>query len=98
MISQFTDILNILIAKVNSIQTLLQTQTLQQTVSSLPFIPHALREEILRMLGNPVTSLQIQQKVQLGITQITSTWKDYAQSLGTLAVNMLTRFFSSLFQ
>ena len=98
MISQFTDIINILIAKINAIQTLLQTEKLNQIVASIPLIPNALRQEILRLLSDPATSLQFQQKIQTTITQVTSTRKDYAQSLGTLAVNMLTSFVSSLVQ
>lgn len=98
MISQFTDIINILIAKINSIQALLQTEKLDQIVASIPLIPNALRQEILRLLSDPVTSLQFQQKTQTTITQVTSTRKDYAQSLWTLAVSMLTSFVSSLVQ
>ena len=98
VISQFTDIINILVAKINAIQTLLQTEKLNQIVASIPLIPNALRQEILRLLSDPVTSLQFQQKIQGTINQVTSTWKDYAQSLGTLAVSILTSFFSSLVQ
>jgi predicted PurR-regulated permease PerM len=81
MITQFTDLINILVAKLNTFQALIQNQSLEQTVATLPLIPNAIRQELLRMLADPVTSIQLQQRIQTSIAQVTSAWKDYAQSL-----------------
>lgn len=95
IINELTSVINILLAKLNAIQSLLQTQTIEQTVASMPFIPNVLRQEVLHMLSDPATSVQFQTKIQTSITQFASAWKDYAQSLGTFAVNMLTGVFTS---
>ncbi|MEI6426064.1 MAG: AI-2E family transporter [Candidatus Absconditabacteria bacterium] len=95
VINELTSVINILLAKLNTIQALLQTQTIEQTIASIPLIPHALRQEILHMLSDPATSVQFQTKIQTTINQFSSAWKDYAQSLGTFAVNMLTGVFTS---
>jgi len=96
VINELTTVINILLAKLNAIQLVLQTQTVEQTVASMPLLPHALRQEILHMLSDPATSVQFQQKIQTTISQFSSAWKDYAQSLWTFAVNMLTGVFTSL--
>ncbi len=95
VINELTSVINILLAKLNTIQALLQTQTIEQTIASIPLIPHALRQEILHMLSDPATSVQFQTKIQTTINQFSSAWKDYAQSLWTFAVNMLTWVFTS---
>ena len=98
IINQLTDVMNIFLAKITTFQTILQTQNSQEIVASIPLLPHTLRQEILRMLNDPVTSAQFQVKIQTSITQFSSAWRYYAESLGTFAVNMLTGLFSSLLQ
>lgn len=96
IINQLSDLINIFIGKANTIQSLLHDKNLDQLFASIPFIPKTLRAEILNMLSDPTTATQIKLQLEKSLAQFSSAWKDYAQSLGTVAVSMISNIVASL--
>jgi len=96
MVNQISELANIFLAKLNTFQTLLHNENLGQIVSSIPFLPKAFRWELLSMLNDPTTALQIKQQLEANVSQFSSAWQDYAQSLWTFAVNMISWLVESL--
>lgn len=95
MINQFSDLMNILIAKLNTFQILLHNENLEQIVGAIPLLPKSFRAEILNMLSDPSTAMQIKNQLESSLSQFSTTRQSYAQSLGNLAVNMLSGLVSS---
>ena len=96
MVNQISELANIFLAKLNTFQTLIHNENLGQIISSIPLLPKALRWELLSMLNDPATAIQIQQQLEANVSKFSSTWQDYAQSLWTFAVNMISWLVESL--
>lgn len=98
VVNQMTEIINILLVKMNSIQTMLQTQGLVETLKSSGLLSHYVQKEVFHNFSDPAMVANLQTKLQESLTQLSSMWSSYAQMFGNFAVNFVTGFASFLTQ
>lgn len=98
LINQTTEIINILLVKMNAFQTTLQNQGLVEVLKSSGLLSHYVQKEIFHDFSDPTLITNIQTKIQESLTQLSSMWSSYAQMFGNFAVNFVTGFASFLTQ
>ena len=96
LINQITEIINIFLVKLNTLQTSIQTKGLVEVLKSSGFLSNYVKQEVFHNFSDPemVTDLQI--KLQSSMAQLSNMWSSYAQSLGNFAVNFVTGFVTFL--
>ncbi|HCB51946.1 TPA: hypothetical protein DEP21_05290 [Patescibacteria group bacterium] len=94
LLNQITEIINIFIVKLNTLQTSLQTKGLVEVLKSSGLLSHYVQQEIFHDFSDPALVQSIQVKIQTSISKISSMWTSYAQSIGNLAVSFVSGLFS----
>jgi len=92
--NQITEILNILVIKVNAFQNALQTQGLVEVLKSTGLLSDYVKSEVFHNFTDPQMVLQLQNQIQTSISNLSNTRTSYAQLFGNLAVNFFTGFAS----
>lgn len=96
VVNQMTTIINLLLVKMNALQTAIQTQWLVEVLKSSWLLSHYIQKEVFNNFTDPALISNIQVKLQASLAQLASMWSSYAQSIGNFAVNFVTWFVTFL--
>lgn len=92
LFNQISDIINILLVKINSLNIRLQNEWLIEILRSNWFLSKYIEKEIFNNFTDPYLISNLQEKLQQSISEIARTWTNYAQTLGNFAVTFVTGF------
>ncbi|MDD3262462.1 MAG: AI-2E family transporter [Candidatus Absconditabacteria bacterium] len=92
ILNQVTDIINILLMKINSFNIRLQNEGLVEILRSSGLLSTYIQKEIFHDFSDPALIIDLQTKIQASISQIARMWTNYAQTLGNFAVTFVTGF------
>lgn len=92
ILNQVTDIINILLMKINSFNIRLQNEWLVEILRSSWLLSTYIQKEIFHDFSDPALIIDLQTKIQASISQIARMWTNYAQTLGNFAVTFVTWF------
>ncbi len=98
LMNQISDIINILLIKINSFNIRLQDEWLVEILKSSWFLSHYVQKEIFHNFSDPTLINDLQQKIQTSISEIAKMRTSYAQTIGNFAVSFVTWFASLLTQ
>ena len=94
LFNQITEILNILVVKVNTFQSALQSKGLVEVLRSTGLLSDYVKKEVFHNFSDPQMIIQLQNQIQTSISNLSNTRTNYAQIFGNLAVNFFTGFAS----
>lgn len=92
ILNQVTEIINILLIKINSFNIRLQNEWLVEILRSSGLLSSYIQKEIFHDFSDPALIIDLQTKIQASISQIARMWTNYAQTLGNFAVTFVTWF------
>jgi len=92
VLNQITEIINILLIKINSFNIRLQNEWLVEILRSSWLLSSYIQKEIFHDFSDPTLVADLQTKIQASISQIARMWTNYAQTLGNFAVTFVTGF------
>ena len=96
VLNQLTEIINILLMKINTFNIRLQNEWLIEILRSSWLLSQYVQKEIFHDFSDPALIIDIQNKIQASMSQIVRMWSSYAQKLGNFAVTFVTWFASFL--
>lgn len=96
LVNQFTDIINTLLIKVNTLNLRLQTEWLVEVLKSSGLLSKYLQKEVFHDFSDPTLITNLQNTIQSIISQTAKMRSSYAQSLWNFAVNFVTWFATAL--
>lgn len=97
IVNQSSDIIKLVLERVNSFQTMLQTQGLDKVINDSWLIPWYFKQPIIQSLKNPEVYATVQSAVQQNISQIVSFWTSYVKNVWWIVVTAVSGFFSIIF-
>ncbi len=92
LLNQITEIINILLVKINTFNIRLQNEGLVEILKSSWLLSHYVQKEIFHDFSDPAMLADLQAKLQASISQVAKMWTNYAQTLGNFAVTFVTGF------
>ena len=90
LFSQFADIFNVLLVKINAFQSVLQTEWLTPVLKQ--YLPNFIQKEIFHNFTDPSIVSDLEIKIQTSMTNVLNTRSDYTEAIGNMAVNFVTWF------
>ncbi len=98
LLNQITEIINILLMKINTFNIRLQNEGLIEILKSSWLLSQYVQKEIFHDFSDPTLIADLQAKIQASISQVAKMRTNYAQTLGNFAVTFVTGFASFLTQ
>lgn len=98
VLNQTAEIISLSIDKINLFQNTLQNQWLEYIVKNTKFIPGYLKNSLINYIKDPQIVKAIQDALQQNISQIVTIWNTFIKNVWYFVVNIITSFFSGLFQ
>lgn len=96
ILNQTSELINILIVKINNLQNAIQTRWLIEVLKSSWLLSKYLQTEVFHNFSDPTMVNQLQAQIQDSIAQLSSMRANYAQIIGNFAVNFVTGFMTTL--
>ncbi|MCX6824896.1 MAG: AI-2E family transporter [candidate division SR1 bacterium] len=98
ILSQFSDIITMMISSVSHFQQTLATKSLIGVIQDIHRLPGALKKALLDSFSNPAVVSGVQSQIEQNISQIVNLGTSYARNIGTMAVSAVGTFVSFLTQ
>lgn len=92
ILNQITEIINVLLTKINLFNIRLQNEWLIEILKSSWLLSEYIKKEIFHNFADPALITNLQMQIQTSISQLAKMWTNYAQTLGNFAVNFVTWF------
>ena len=95
LLSNFSQIIDIMLQKISALQTQLQSQSISDFIKSLHLYPY-LEHKLLSYLNNPEIAQKVKDVVWTNISNILQTFGWYVKDISSLAINAISWFFSAI--
>lgn len=98
ILNQSAEILKLSINEINTFQDTLQQHGLEYMIKNTQMLPWYIKKSLISYIQDPQVVLAIQDALQKNISQIVSIWNTFIKNVWYFVVNIITSFFSWLFQ
>ncbi|EKD24654.1 MAG: protein of unknown function UPF0118 [uncultured bacterium (gcode 4)] len=98
LLSQFSDILTMMISYVSHFQQTLATKSLIGIIQDSHRLPWGLKTALLDSFSNPAVVSWVQTQLEQNISQVVNLGTSYARNIGTMAVSAVGTFFTFITQ
>jgi len=95
LLSNFSQIVDIVLQKISALQTQLQNQSISDFIKSLHLYPY-LEKKLLVYLNNPEIAQKVKDIITTNISNILQTFGWYFKELSSLAISAISSFFSAI--
>ncbi len=97
IISNSSQIINIILSKITTIQNQIQTQSLQDFINSLHIYPY-IKEKLLAYTNNPNIANNLKNMLSTNISNILQTMAQSLKSISWWAIDAVSTFFNTISQ